>query len=307
MADEREVTIARLGAHGDGVAETSRGNAFVPFSLPGERVRCSIDGDRGRLVEVLDASPDRVTPPCQHFGTCGGCALQHMDPAAYFAWKRDQVAAAFAARGIDQEISPVVACRGRRRRAALAAVHAKGGVTLGFHEAASHAIVDLNECTVLHPGIVSAFDVLRDLANLVVSKKGETRVVATWTEAGLDVVLDDVNSKMTAELRAAIAACAAAARLARVSVNRDPVYEGLVPTLSLGRAEVVPAPGAFLQAVKEMEDAMAEVAVAAAAKAKTVADLFCGLGAFTFRLAEKARVFSTDSDRQAIEALAAGA
>jgi 23S rRNA (uracil1939-C5)-methyltransferase len=67
---EREVEIARLGAQGDGVAEGSDGPLYVPFALPGERVRVAVapGDDRAELLAVLQPSPDRVEPVCPHFG-----------------------------------------------------------------------------------------------------------------------------------------------------------------------------------------------------------------------------------------------
>jgi len=89
---EREVEIARLGSQGDGVAEGSDALLYVPFALPGERVKVEVapGDDRAELLAVLRPSPDRVEPVCPHFGICGGCALQHLDAAAYLEWKRER-------------------------------------------------------------------------------------------------------------------------------------------------------------------------------------------------------------------------
>lgn len=117
----REVTIERLGAGGDGVAEN--GTLFVPFTLPGERayVELETDGKHARLVELIEPSPDRIGPICPHFGTCGGCALQHLEQEAYLRWKREQVVTALRARGLDVEIEEVRAVPiGTRRRASFA-------------------------------------------------------------------------------------------------------------------------------------------------------------------------------------------
>ena len=75
------LTIAHVGHRGDGVAE----GRFVPYTLPGEVVEVEGDEERAAPATILSPSPDRVTPPCPHFGTCGGCALQHWADAPYLA------------------------------------------------------------------------------------------------------------------------------------------------------------------------------------------------------------------------------
>src|SRR5688500_14063383 len=79
-----DFTIDFVGGEGDGVAA---GPVFVPFSLPGERVRAQGGGERRELLEVLDASAERIAPVCPHFGVCGGCALQHWAHEPYLTWK----------------------------------------------------------------------------------------------------------------------------------------------------------------------------------------------------------------------------
>ena len=91
----QEVDIARLGAQGDGIAETADGPRYVPFALPGECVR---DGGQG-LPELLSApSPERREPSCRHFATCGGCVAQHMSEPLYESWKRGIVVEALRQR-----------------------------------------------------------------------------------------------------------------------------------------------------------------------------------------------------------------
>src|SRR5690606_18995185 len=80
--------ISRLGAQADGIADTDTGPVFVPFTLPGERVNASISGKKADVVAVLEPSPERVVPPCRHFGSCGGCAIQHLQQDSYLNWKR---------------------------------------------------------------------------------------------------------------------------------------------------------------------------------------------------------------------------
>lgn len=302
-----EILIDRLGAQGDGVGEGPAGPVYVPFTLPGERVRAEITGERGRLVEVLEPAPDRIAAVCRHFGSCGGCALQHMDGAAYRAAKVEQVRAAFRARGFEVEPRPLKSVgHGARRRAVLAARRVGGKVMLGFHEAASHTLVAIVECPVLSPRIVAALPGLAELVAPLQSRSGVSRVAVLAADNGLDVTVDDVDKALLPELRTGLAAAAAKCGLARLSINRQPVFTAGEPFVTFGRAEVVPPPGSFLQASQAAEAMLTELVVEALPKkVKRVADLFAGLGAFTFPLAERAAVLAVDSDKAGIAALAA--
>ena len=156
MNELRELRITRVGAQGDGVADDNGAAIFVPFALTGERVAVDVSGERARLLEVLEPSEARVKPVCRHFGVCGGCSVQHMAPDSYRAWKRESVVAAFRTRGLDVEVAPLIAPGGKRRRAVFTVERTESGLVVGFHEAASHALVSIEECPVLDPKIVAA-------------------------------------------------------------------------------------------------------------------------------------------------------
>lgn len=122
------VTITALGHSGDGIAEAAGERLFVPLALPGEVVTIEREGERARLVSVLAPSPDRVAPLCRHFGACGTCALEHLAPEPYRAWKRQLVVTAFAQRGIEAPVEPIVALApGTRRRAVFSALRTPEG------------------------------------------------------------------------------------------------------------------------------------------------------------------------------------
>ena len=134
----REWRISAVGAQGDGLSE---GN-FIPLTLPGELVTAEMANGRGELIEVLEASSERVTPPCRHFGVCGGCAFQHWDAEPYLEWKRDQIRFQLSQVGLETEILPTFASPpGSRRRIAVHARGGKGGVRLGFKERRSWNLV----------------------------------------------------------------------------------------------------------------------------------------------------------------------
>lgn len=304
---EEVLSIARLGAQGDGVADTQHGPLHVPYALPGELVRAEVNEDRGRLIELIEASPARVPPLCRHFGQCGGCAMQHLAASRVAAWKQEQVKAAFAARGIEALVAPVVEIgMGERRRLVLSAKRDAGGVALGFHTARGHEIVALEECPVARPEIVAAFRGLADLVEPLLPRREEARLTATLVSNGLDVAIEGIERQLSPALRSAVAASATQMRLIRLAIGGDIVFATAEPILQLGPARVVPPPGAFMQASAKAERAMTELVLGAVGskKIKRVADLFCGLGTFTFPIAGKANVLAIDSDKRVIAALA---
>ncbi len=305
-ADALDVVISRVGAQGDGLATCNGAQLFVPFTLAGERVRVSRNGDRTRLETVLEPSIDRVAPVCRHFGRCGGCALQHMAPAQYNLWKREQVIAAFKARGIEAGIAPLVVPDGLRRRAVFTARRSDDGVHIGFHEAQSHDLVDLAECPVLERRIVESLSGLKLLLKPLISRRGEARVSVTMSAAGLDVAVSGIEKALSVALRSALAKDATDLGLARISVEGDPVYEALPPFLVFGGIEVPLPPGIFIQAVGAAEAEMARLVTEGLGKVKSVADLFAGIGALTFPITSRAKVLAVDSDSTAIAALAQG-
>src|SRR5580698_5747591 len=112
--------IDHVGHLGDGVALAEGRSLFVPYTLGGETVEVAAapdhHPDRRQLVRVEQASPERIEPLCQHFGICGGCAIQHWEAERYRAWKRDLVIATLAQAKIDCEVASLVDGHGKGRR-----------------------------------------------------------------------------------------------------------------------------------------------------------------------------------------------
>lgn len=297
------LTIDRLGAQGDGVADTQAGPVFVPFALPGERVNVATGGKKADLVAVLDPSPQRVEPACRHFGECGGCAMQHLEQNAYREWKRGLLVEALAAKGIEAAVEPLVACPPHsRRRASLTARRTEKGMLLGFNAALSHRIVDMRECTVLLPAIVERLDMLRALAGLVAATTQPFRLAVTQTASGLDVAAEG-GGRLEGRARQAATEFCLRNGVARLSVDGEIVVEPKKPVVMAGDVAVSPPPGAFLQAVEAAEEAMAGLVVEHLGKAKRVADLFAGVGAFALRLARRSEVHAVEGEAAALASL----
>jgi 23S rRNA (uracil1939-C5)-methyltransferase len=302
---EQTLTVEALGAQGDGIAP---GPVFIPLTLAGETVGARVAGGRGDLIEILSPSPERVTPPCPHFGLCGGCALQHWSLEPYLAWKQDQVRQALAHRGLETQIAAPIACTpASRRRLALHARSGPKGPLLGFKERGSWTLVDITVCTIADPALVRALPALRRLGGVFLGKpKSAPTLHVTLTLSGIDVDVTGVEGAgkgPSPAVRAAVAEAAGAGDFARVTQSGEILYQVRQPVVRFGPATVALPPGGFLQASARAETTMAALAVGAVAGAKRIADLFCGAGAFSFPLAQVAAVLAADSSATAIAAL----
>jgi 23S rRNA (uracil1939-C5)-methyltransferase len=296
------VTIDHLGAKADGVANTATGPVYVGRTLAGETVRIAREGERGRLVDVVSASADRIEPICRHFGTCGSCSLQMMAPAAYLEWKRGLVIAALEARGIAAEVLPVTPVAPRSRRRAVFAARREGkDIHLGFRERLAHTFVEIEACDIIRPALLAAIPAVRRLVQpLNLPKKGAT-VTVIETETGLDVSLTEVEADTG--VKAKLIREAVAGGFARLSLAGEILVEARQPVVMIGDVPVAVPPGAFLQAVVEAEAALAERVIAGVGKARKVADLFSGVGTFALRLAKSAEVRAVELEGPALAAL----
>ncbi len=307
MTEPSILNIHAVGALGDGLAD---GGAFAPFTLPGERVVARVDNSRAEVSEWLDASPDRVEPPCPHFGHCGGCALQHWASAPYLAWKVGQIREALGREGLETDILPPFAAPpGSRRRLALHARRQGRGAVLGFKARRSWRLVAIDVCVIADQRLVAALPLLRRLAEpFLEHPKSAPTLHVTVTETGLDIDVTGIERRgggLSADARMRAAQIAGEGDIARVSLAGEIFYQARPALVRIGGATVALPPGGFLQAVAAAEQAMVAFALAASAGARRVADLYCGVGAFTFPLATLAPVMAADASASAIASLKA--
>lgn len=172
--DARTVSIESLDQEGRGVAHVDGKTTFVEGALPGERVAIEILKRKpsyaiARATRIERASASRVAPACPHFGQCGGCTLQHADPALQLAAKQRALEDSLARIGRvrpDVLLPPIAGpAWGYRYRARLSVrdVAKKGGILVGFHERRSSYVADMRECAVLPPKISALLPLLRGL------------------------------------------------------------------------------------------------------------------------------------------------
>ncbi|MFZ5746260.1 MAG: class I SAM-dependent RNA methyltransferase [Pseudomonadota bacterium] len=295
MSDSDE--IIRVAARGDGITADGR---HAAFAAPGDRLRAD-----GTLVP----GPRHREPPCRHFPECGGCQLQHLDDAAWAAFITDRIALGLQAQGLATEIrAPALSPPRTRRRATLHAERRGRQVHLGFTEARSHRLIDVAECWVLHPDLFALLQPLRGLLAAMLPSSGRGNVHLTLADQGVDVLVDGIRADDLAAVES-LTAFARRHRLARLSIDdgygAQPRWEPDPVTVSLGGVPVPFPGGGFLQATVEGEAALVAAVRDIVGDAGAVADLFAGLGTFTFAMEPAARVYAAEGARDALLSLKA--
>lgn len=317
QARQATLTVESLGGRGDGIANLEGTSVYIPFTLPGEVVQVEIIQARGEGMSAVVRSIDRAStlraqPPCPHFGVCGGCTVQHFDYRAYLAWKRELVAQAMQRRGFaSASVSEIVATPpARRRRATLTAMRTRKVAIIGFHERASHRLVDLAVCRVLLPQLEALIAPLRQLLTQILAVGQSAQIILNDTDSGIDcqIAADHAPDMAVREIMAAFAEKHDLARIAwRQGKESEPIAQRRLPILRLGSAIVGVPPGGFLQPSREGETAMRQAVRQWIGDAGSVIDLFGGIGTLSLDFLPERRVHVVEGDAQACAAVAQAA
>lgn len=166
--------IHGLSHDGRGIATIANKTTFIAGALPQETVTYHITQKRsqfseGETVSIIEPSSQRATPPCPHFGLCGGCSLQHMQLEMQALLKQQTLLDQLKHFGkvIPAEVAPPLqaATLGYRRKARVGVkfVTKKNKLLIGFREKSSRYLADLTGCAVLHPLVGNRFEELRQL------------------------------------------------------------------------------------------------------------------------------------------------
>ncbi|MEJ0051948.1 MAG: RNA methyltransferase [Methylovirgula sp.] len=304
----QELYVERLGQRGEGIARAPDGPVYVPYALAGETILAEVSGERGKLIEILAPSPARIDAFCQYYGVCGGCAVQTLTPDAYADWKRNLLVDALRHAGLTPPVDPLIDAHGvgRRRATFHARYESAGRPKVGFMQARAHEIVTIEACPILAPSLQPAPQIAQKIARALGAAGKPLDILITSTLSGPDVDIRGHGALSPAEMQALVRA-AVADDLARISNHGVRVIERRVPLLRIGRADVALPPGGFLQATQAGEEALAAKVCAALKGARRIGDLFAGLGTFSLRLAEQARVHAVDSEPAALDALSKAA
>ncbi|MFT4112751.1 class I SAM-dependent RNA methyltransferase [Silvibacterium sp.] len=301
-----KLTIEKAIYGGAGLARHEGKAVFVPFTLPGEVVEARIASDRGSYAEteleaVITASPDRTTPPCPHFGICGGCHYQHATYPAQLAMKRAILRESFERAKVAERSGGLPEIEvlsgeplGYRNRVRLHIDTQTG--RLGYRRRGSHETLAIETCPIAAPAISEViltlnaksetWELSRDFTEIELFTNGDALLLSLWAE-------DDARAafaRLWPILEEALPACVGAAVF---SAERGKHASRLLAAAgepgfsyrAAGRDYGVSL-GSFFQVNRYLIDPMIEL-VTADAGGSSAWDLYAGVGLFAQALSER--------------------
>lgn len=304
-----ELDIVGLTHDGRGIARIGDKKVFVGGALPNERVRAQVTQshkqyDEARLLDVISPSDERIAPACQHFSTCGGCRLQHLEATHQLEYKQTAL--------LDQlkrwaKVEPLTLLPsitspewGYRNRARLSVWYDRAGkLSIGFREQGSKRIVDIQACPVLHPDLAVLLPSLKVWLGAIQHKRSVGHIELLHDGNGAAVVVC-LNAQLPQAERQALCdslLCDASriwfqtSKQVWQSASAEPVQPELHYTLSAYDLQLAYQPSDFTQVNSHVNSRMVDQAIALLqpSKGETVLDLFCGIGNFTLPLARYAK------------------
>ncbi len=299
--------VESLNQDGAGVVHAGKA-VFVAGALPGELVRfvrrrAHSQYDEAELDAVLEPAAARVTPRCAHFGTCGGCALQHLDGAAQLEIKQQQLRAALERIGKvtpREWLAPVTGPQWQyRRRARLGAryVRSRERSMVGFRERLSSHVAELRHCEVLSAPVDNLLEPLGALLTALSIRERVPQVEASVADECTVLVLRVLDAPSDAdrllllefEARHGLRLYLQPGGLGTVRPLREPeaMLDYVLPDFKL-RLKFLPSD--FIQINAELNRTLVTrvVQLLELDEQSRVLDLFCGLGNFTLAMARQA-------------------
>ncbi len=306
------VEVTEIGGMGDGVGTIDNSPVFVPLSAPGDILTLDMIGNRGEIRSIEKAGSHRTEAPCPHFGSCGGCSLQHLTPDFVDQWKRQKLASALSKAGLqDVKIeNGINIASGQRRRVSLSFVIASGETVLGFKKRRTHQVDHIDHCLLLTEDLNQSLsplsDFLRDGFDNGVS--GQALVTECANGVSVDLTIDKSKSERDFSNRhAQLSTSAAVSSFERVTIDGELLSQRKPMMVEFEDIEVEFSIGGFLQPSLAGESALRTLVAAEIVKrAKAgshIVDLFCGCGALTLPLARDYRLSAFDGSKSAIASL----
>ena len=331
-----EIAVKTLGTSGEGVGRVAEFTVFVPGALPKERVLVAVDEvkktyARGRIVKILEESPERVAPLCPIYDSCGGCQLQHLSYEEQLRLKRQQVVDAVERIGglSGIQVLPVLGAKEPwfyRNKMQFPVGRKQGKIVIGCFAKGSHDIIDTRDCRIQKEGNNTIVNVMREIVERLhipvydedrhtgilrhvvgrIGENGEAMVVLVTATKDLPKA-----KEITRLLKERVPNLKSVQQ--NIQTYRNNVILGRETKLLWGRPTIPDGIGrlrfsisarSFFQVNTEQAAVLYEKALEYAGLngTETVIDAYCGTGTITLFLAQKARrVYGIEVVKPAIE------
>ena len=290
MPETYEVTLATLTYGGDAIGRLEDGRAvFIPFGLPGERVRLRLIEEkrgfaRGEIIELLQASSERIQPRCKHFGQCGGCHYQHMPYEMQLTVKADILRDQLQRIGKveDPPVQPTVASPDPWNYRNHVQFHLGGDRRLGFQAPASNKIVPISECHLPETSINSLWPQLEFEANSGIERAS---IRAGMNDELMLVLESDSPETPETEIEADISIAHVFEDSSVIIAGNDHI------TIEVLDREFRVSPASFFQVNTIMAEKMVtHLLDHLPISQSTILDVYCGVGLFSAFLAPKCKL-----------------
>jgi 23S rRNA (uracil1939-C5)-methyltransferase len=333
-----ELTPTKLVYGGDALGHHAGRTVLVPRVLPGERaeveeVRTAKGVTHARPLRILQASPQRVDPPCPYFGRCGGCHYQHLEPELQSAGKQQILRETLRRLGGIDWKGDIPLHSGppwnyRNQAQFKVALYPGGRVELGFFEAQSHRVYPVDACLIVSPRLNAVLEELRRpewVAGLeglreidVVADDRDEEVMITLQVEGGATVAEHVAQNLLERIPGAVSVAlesggAGAGRSldsgqdARATAGRTRVLGKPALDYTVGGIRYRVSPGSFFQVSRYLTPALVE-SVTGDQRGVFALDLYAGVGLFSLPLARSfQRVVAAEANPIAVSDLEANA
>ncbi len=302
------LNIERLSHDGRGIAINNGKTVFVNGGLPEEQVIAKYTDvhskyDEVDVVEVLKASPQRVSPKCLHFLICGGCNLQHLNHNAQLELKQHNLLEQlqYIGKTTPETILPSLTGLqfGYRCKARLGVklVPKKGGVLVGFRERRTNFLAELNNCVVLHPSVGENISELRNLLSTFEGAATIAQIEVAVCETHTVLIFRNLQPLVESDQEKLTVFAKESGLHIYLQPNKitsiTPFYPIPAETLYYSPEDNIKInfqPSDFTQVNPQMNRQMVQQAISLLNPTKEdhILELFCGLGNFTVPFAKRA-------------------
>jgi len=309
-----KIASQSLNKYGEAIAVVKEYEIHVPYVMAGEEAEVQPVEQRGkkvyaRLLRILKSSLDRIEAPCKHFTKCGGCQLQHLSSSAYYAFKRALLEKPLQELGQDlTSLKEVVALGAyQRRRADFKVKSYKDKVEVGFYEAQSHSLVNLEMCLLLEPPLFEKMEQFRQFLSSWKNSYNISRLQLTKSSTALEAVLFAETALKHKDLLylKEIGSSLKLGRFMWVTPLEQTLILNLTPIqMQVGALLVDIPPLSFVQATEIGESLIRAEILAALKEDEKVIDLYSGWGAYSLALVQKGhQVVAYEGNGDSIAAL----